>query len=52
MKPVMKTSVTILKELLVRYDGWVKSGGVRASMAGPLSWEEEEAEEYVVHGLE
>lgn len=47
MKPIMKTSVTILKELLVRYEHWVKSGGVRASTAGPLSWEHDEVQECV-----
>ena len=45
MKSVMKTSTTILKDLLVRYEAWVQSGGVRASMADPLPWEEDEGRE-------
>lgn len=35
--------MTLLKELISRYDRWVNGGGVRASIAGPLDWEEEEA---------
>lgn len=37
-----------LKDLILRYEGWVKGGGVRASMAEPLAWEAEEHEEYVI----
>ena len=47
MKPVLKTPVTILKELIARYDAWLKSGGTRASMADPLPWEHEEGQEVV-----
>ncbi|KAF7792280.1 hypothetical protein EIP86_003316 [Pleurotus ostreatoroseus] len=46
MKSVSKAAVTILKELLVRYDSWIQSGGSRASMADPLPWEQEEREGY------
>ena len=35
----------MLKDLILRYDAWVKGGGTRASMAAPLSWEEEEQRE-------
>ncbi|KAI0342064.1 Pkinase-domain-containing protein [Trametopsis cervina] len=45
MKPVLKTAVTFLRDLIVRYDIWRKSGGVRASMADPLPWEQEERQE-------
>lgn len=42
---IRKVSVTILKDLILRYDAWTKGGGVRASMAAPLPWEEEEERE-------
>lgn len=51
MKSCMKTPVTIVKDLIVRYEAWVQSGGVRASMAGPLPWEEEEGRESVIHTI-
>lgn len=52
MKTIMKTPVAILKELLVRYEAWVGSGGTRASMAEPLAWEDEERQECVYqHGF-
>ena len=37
-----KTSNTILKELLLRYDTWSEGGGTRTSLADPLGWEDEE----------
>ncbi|THH28661.1 hypothetical protein EUX98_g5529 [Antrodiella citrinella] len=40
-----KSSNTILKELLLRYDAWVQGGGTRMSMVGPLGWEEDEEKE-------
>lgn len=46
MKSATKTPVTILKDLILRYDAWVQSGGTRASMMGALPWEEDEAEEW------
>ncbi|KAI0633588.1 hypothetical protein C8Q77DRAFT_1157780 [Trametes polyzona] len=45
IQSVRKTPVTILKDLILRYDAWVKGGGTRASMAAPLPWEEEEERE-------
>ena len=42
---VRKTPITLLKDLILRYDAWTKGGGVRASMAAPLPWEEEEERE-------
>ncbi|KAJ3482494.1 hypothetical protein NLI96_g6936 [Meripilus lineatus] len=45
IKSAAKTPVTILKDLILRYDAWVKSGGTRASMMGSLPWEEDEAED-------
>ncbi|PCH43687.1 Pkinase-domain-containing protein [Wolfiporia cocos MD-104 SS10] len=44
IKSVAKTPLTILKDLIIRYEAWTKSGGTRASMADPLPWEEEERE--------
>jgi hypothetical protein len=43
VKQSARVPVTLLKELINRYDRWVNGGGVRASIAGPLDWEEEEA---------
>jgi serine/threonine-protein kinase 24/25/MST4 len=44
MKAIIKSPpVTILKDLIVRYEGWMQSGGTRASVAGSLPWEEEES---------
>ncbi|KAI0758310.1 Pkinase-domain-containing protein [Irpex lacteus] len=45
IKSTFKTPVTTLKELLVRYDAWLKSGGTRASVADPMPWEQEERQE-------
>ncbi|KAI0358657.1 Pkinase-domain-containing protein [Trametes cingulata] len=45
IQSVRKTPVTILKDLILRYDAWIKGGGSRASMAAPLPWEEEEERE-------
>ncbi|PIL36069.1 transporter [Ganoderma sinense ZZ0214-1] len=42
---IRKVPITILKDLILRYDAWTKGGGVRASMAAPLPWEEEEERE-------
>ncbi|EJF65044.1 Pkinase-domain-containing protein [Dichomitus squalens LYAD-421 SS1] len=42
---VRKVPVTVLKDLILRYDAWTKGGGSRASMAQPLPWEEEEERE-------
>lgn len=40
--------MTILKDLILRYDAWIQSGGTRQSVADPLPWEEEEELEYVL----
>ncbi|OSD07074.1 Pkinase-domain-containing protein [Trametes coccinea BRFM310] len=45
IQSVRKVPVTILRDLILRYDAWVKGGGTRASMAAPLPWEEEEERE-------
>ncbi|KAH9929542.1 Pkinase-domain-containing protein [Epithele typhae] len=42
---VRKVSVATLKDLILRYDAWVKGGGTRQSMAGPLPWEEQEEQD-------
>ena len=42
---VRKVPITTLKDLILRYDAWVKGGGTRMSMAAPLPWEEEEERE-------
>ncbi|KAH9937727.1 Pkinase-domain-containing protein [Amylocystis lapponica] len=55
IKSTAKVSVTLLKDLILRYDAWVKGGGTRASMADPLPWEQEEkqdSEPYVAVGDE
>lgn len=46
IKSVSKTPVSMLKELIIRYDTWIQGTGPRASLAGLLPWEEEE-ERYV-----
>lgn len=46
MKAIVKSPpVTILKDLIVRYESWLQNGGTRASVAGSLPWEEEEDRE-------
>ncbi|KAH9858929.1 hypothetical protein C2E23DRAFT_768667 [Lenzites betulinus] len=45
IQAVRRTPVTTLKDLILRYDAWIKGGGSRASMAAPLPWEEEEERE-------
>ncbi|KAI0074150.1 Pkinase-domain-containing protein [Panus rudis PR-1116 ss-1] len=42
IKSSMKVLVSILKDLIARYEAWVKDGGTRASMVGSLPWEDEE----------
>lgn len=37
-----KSSVTVLKDLIVRYDAWIQGGGTRTSTIGPLNWEVDE----------
>ncbi|KAI0759832.1 hypothetical protein BD413DRAFT_487267 [Trametes elegans] len=49
IQSVRKTPVTLLKDLILRYDSWIKGGGSRASMAAPLPWEEEEEREREVN---
>ncbi|KZT72042.1 Pkinase-domain-containing protein [Daedalea quercina L-15889] len=47
IKNVAKVPVTILKDLILRYDTWTQGGGTRASIADSLPWEQEEQREYV-----
>ncbi|EMD37450.1 hypothetical protein CERSUDRAFT_50694 [Gelatoporia subvermispora B] len=49
IKLVAKTPVTLLKDLILRYDAWIQGGGTRTSVAEPLAWEEEEARECAIH---
>lgn len=50
MRTIIKSPpVTILKELIVRYEAWLQSGGSRASIADSLPWEDEEEREYVLY---
>ncbi|KAI0823446.1 hypothetical protein BC628DRAFT_1384891 [Trametes gibbosa] len=42
IQAVRKTPLATLRDLILRYDSWIKGGGSRASMAAPLPWEEEE----------
>ncbi|KAH7099270.1 kinase-like domain-containing protein [Auriculariales sp. MPI-PUGE-AT-0066] len=44
IKSVSRASVSLLKELLVRYNRWQDSGGVRESIVGDLEWDTEEQE--------
>jgi hypothetical protein len=44
IKQSSKAPVTVLKELIARYDNWINTGGIRTSIAGPLDWELEEEE--------
>ncbi|OCH88887.1 Pkinase-domain-containing protein [Obba rivulosa] len=46
IKSVAKVPVTLLKDLILRYDTWIQGGGTRASVAEPLAWEEEEARDF------
>lgn len=45
MKSVSKANVSTLRELILRYDAWMKNGGTRNSLAEPLDWENEEQRE-------
>ncbi|EIN11301.1 kinase-like protein [Punctularia strigosozonata HHB-11173 SS5] len=45
IKSAARTNVSILKELIMRYDAWKQTGGTRASIADPLAWEEAEENE-------
>lgn len=42
LKSAAKASVAPLKDLVVRYENFISEQGPRASLAGPLPWEEEE----------
>lgn len=37
-----KMPVSILKDLLLRYETWVKTEGGSSSLSEPLPWEQEE----------
>jgi protein-serine/threonine kinase len=41
IKNASKASVTILKDLLLRYDAWEKTGSKPSDLSEPLSWEKE-----------
>lgn len=41
IKSASRTSVTILKDLLLRYDAWVKAGSKPSDLSEPLPWEKE-----------
>lgn len=45
IKASAKTPVSVLKELIARYESWQRGGGIRASLAEPLAWEEDEENE-------
>ncbi|EGO25480.1 hypothetical protein SERLADRAFT_348318 [Serpula lacrymans var. lacrymans S7.9] len=49
IKSVAKTSVSVLRDLILRYDSWLQTGGSRTSLAEPLDWENEEKKESVCH---
>ncbi|THH15477.1 hypothetical protein EW146_g5007 [Bondarzewia mesenterica] len=42
IKSAAKTQITILKDLLLRYDTWVKTEGGSSSLSEPLPWEQED----------
>lgn len=42
MRSITKTPVSILTDLITRYESWVKEGNTRTSVVGDLAWEEEE----------
>lgn len=42
IKSASKLNISILKELIHRYEVWMQNGGARASLAEPLDWESEE----------
>jgi len=42
IKSAAKVNLSVLRELILRYDAWIQSGGSRASLAEPLDWESEE----------
>ena len=46
MKSVAKTPLSVLRDLIVRYDNFIAEKGPRASLSVPLEWEEDEGQEY------
>lgn len=47
IKSVSKEKVSVLRELILRYDAWAQGGGTRQSLAEPLDWEQDEENECV-----
>ena len=41
IKNALKTPISILKDLLLRYDTWVKTGSKPSDLSEPLPWEKE-----------
>lgn len=41
IKNASKTPITILKDLLLRYDAWEKTGSKQSDLSEPLPWEKE-----------
>lgn len=48
MRSVVKSPLTILTDLITRYESWVREGNTRASVVGDLAWEEEENAQQVL----
>ncbi|KAG6333564.1 hypothetical protein ID866_5526 [Astraeus odoratus] len=42
IKSASKVNVSILKELIHKYETWAQKGGLRVSLAEPLDWENDE----------
>lgn len=51
IKATAKEKISVLRDLILRYDAWMQSGGTRQSIAEPLDWEKEEENECVLSFL-
>ena len=41
IKTASKTPITILKDLLLRYNNWIRTGSKLSDLSEPLPWERE-----------
>lgn len=49
IKTAAKTPVSVLRDLIIRYDNFIAEKGPRASLAVPLDWEEDESLDTLNH---
>ncbi|KAF7973865.1 hypothetical protein HWV62_14076 [Athelia sp. TMB] len=49
IKSSVKEKISVLRDLILRYDTWMQGGGTRMSIADPLDWEQEEENDLREH---